>query len=95
MVPPIVDTRQLGMLSVTSPGVPADILTIAVVINRQGTVESVRAVNVPQNLAESIQLTNALSAVKSWRFHPATKRGVPVRYREIVPIAVARGPARR
>jgi len=82
------------MLSVTSPGVPTDILTIAVVISDQGRVESVRAVKLPKNLAESIQLTNALAAVKSWHFYPATKQGVPVRYRQLVPLPVSRGAAK-
>lgn len=89
VTPPIAITPQLqAMLMQVSPGIRVDVLTIAVIVNEHGTVDSVRAVNLPANLGESVMLTSALSAVKSWRFRPAVKDGAPVRYREIVPVRI-------
>ena len=82
--PTVVFPQLLSILRPTSPGVRLDALTIAIVVNADGTVDSVRGVNAPQNIGELVLLTQALSAVKSWRFSPATKDGAPVRYRHIV-----------
>ena len=84
--PSVVFPQLLSILRPTSPGVRLDALTIAIVVNADGTVDSVRGVNAPQNIGELVLLTQALSAVKSWRFSPATKDGSPVRYRHIVPL---------
>ena len=67
------------------------------VVDEHGKVDSVRAVNAPRNISESIVLTAALSTVKAWRFRPATKDGVPVRYVQVVPLSLVTGadPARR
>lgn len=65
---------------------------IAVVVNEAGTVDSVRSVNQPRTMAESLQLTSALSTVKSWQFRPATKDNIPVKYRLILPLRVATRP---
>jgi TonB family protein len=77
------------MLSQSSPGNRADVLTIAVVVNPNGTVDSVKAVNAPVTLGESVMLTAALSAVKAWHFRPAIKDGAPVKYRQIVPLRIS------
>lgn len=63
---------------------------IQVVVNEQGTVDSVKATIAPRTIGESIWVTNALSAMKAWRFQPAAKNGQPVRFRLIVPLQAAR-----
>ena len=63
-----------------------DDLTIVIVINPDGTVDSVRAEHALQGMGDTMLLTAALSAVKSWQFRPATKSGTPVRYRAVVPL---------
>lgn len=78
--------RLLASLEPSSPGVRLDALTIAVVVNPDGTVDSVKWMNAPQNMSELVLLTGALSVVKSWHFSPATRGGVAVRYRQIVPL---------
>jgi hypothetical protein len=87
VIPPAaVDPQLLRVLRPNSPGVRLDALTIAVVVNPDGSVESVRGVNAPLNIGESMLLTSALSVVKTWHFVPAIKDGTPVRYRKIVPL---------
>jgi len=54
-----------------------EIPQVEVVISAAGEVESVRLVNEPAGVHAAMML----SAVKNWRFHPATRDGVPVRYR--------------
>jgi hypothetical protein len=78
--------RLLAGLHPSSPKVRFDALTIAVVVNPDGSVDSVRGLVAPENISEVLLLTEALSAVKSWRFSPATRDGAPVKYRQIVPI---------
>jgi hypothetical protein len=87
VTPPVpVLPRLLGGLRPTSPGVRLDALKIAVVVNGDGTTESVSGVTRPENMGEYVLLTAALSAVKGWQFTPAMKDGVPVRYRLVVPL---------
>jgi hypothetical protein len=78
--------RLLAGLHPSSPKVRFDALTIAVVVNPDGSVDSVRGLVAPENISEVLLLTEALSAVKSWRFSPATRDGAPVKYRQVVPI---------
>jgi hypothetical protein len=60
------------------PGVRSeDLSDVEVVVSATGGVESVKLVT--QSVA--VPATMMLSAVKNWRFHPATKDGHPVRYR--------------
>jgi len=73
-------------LNATRPGIRLDLLNIAIVVSSDGKVESARGLTDPQNLAEFILLTDALTVVKAWEFAPATKNGVAVRYREVVPV---------
>lgn len=95
VIPPTpIMPQLLGFLHPSSPGVRFDALTIAVVVNADGTVESVKGVNEPQNVGESLLLTSALSVVKSWHFRPATKDGAPVKFRHIVPLREVTGSAR-
>jgi hypothetical protein len=90
--PRALSPQLLAMLSQQSPGVRPDVMMIAVLINEQGTVDSVQAVNNPVSLSESVMLTGALSAVKTWHFRPAVKDGVPVKYRQVVPLRLRANP---
>jgi hypothetical protein len=78
--------RLLAGLTPSSPRVRLEALTIAVIVNEDGAVDSVRGLVAPENLSEAVLLTQALSMVKSWRFSPAMRDGEPVKYRQIVPI---------
>jgi hypothetical protein len=80
-------SRLVAGLQPTSPGVRLDALTIAVVVNPDGTVDSVRGLVAPENMSETLLLTQALSIVKSWRFSPATRDGAPVKYRQVIPVS--------
>jgi hypothetical protein len=83
VIPPTVLFSQLpGPSPVFTP--QHDIPALEVFVNEKGTVDSVRAIARPRNIAESVVLTNGLSAAKAWRFRPATKEGRAVRYRLIV-----------
>ena len=57
---------------------------IEILVNELGTVDSVKAHLPPKTLGESVVVTSALSAAKSWRFRPALREGKPVRYRLLV-----------
>ena len=59
---------------------PQDIGRIELIIGSDGIVESVKLVAVPGNVPHSM----LLSAVKAWKFEPAMKDGMPVRYRQSV-----------
>jgi len=87
VVPPVASApNQLGRLP---RGVRReDIAAIEVVVNRKGTVESVRAQLRPQTLADAAVITMSLSAAKAWHFRPATKDGEPVKYRKVIPVTV-------
>jgi len=89
VIPPSAMYTQLsGILSTESPGIRTEVLTIAVVVNENGKVNSVKAVTPPRNIGESLVLLGALSAIKSVQFRPAMKDGVPVNYNLIVPVRV-------
>ena len=53
---------------------------IEVVVNERGTVDSARAKTAPRTIGEASDFMGKLSAIKTWRFHPAMKLGRPVRY---------------
>ncbi|MFO7691452.1 MAG: hypothetical protein R6V57_00045 [Vicinamibacterales bacterium] len=60
------------------PGVRADALPeVEIVVSAAGEVESVKLVTEQAGVLPSMML----SAIKSWRFRPATRDGEPVRYR--------------
>jgi hypothetical protein len=63
-------------------------VAILVLVNVEGTVDSVNATMEPRTLGESILVYNGLSIAKTWRFHPASKNGRPVRYRLRVPLSM-------
>ena len=88
VVPPTpILPRLLAGLRPSTPGIRPSVLTVAVIVAPDGTVESVRGLVAPQSMGETVLLTEALSAVKSWRFSPATKDGEPVKYEQVVPLA--------
>jgi hypothetical protein len=86
--PSALSTQMSGILSTESPGIRTEVLTIAVVVSENGQVLSVRAVNPPRNIGESLVLYGALASVKSVQFRPARKQGIPVKYRLIVPVRI-------
>ena len=47
------------------------------VVSPAGDVESVKLLTQPTGVGPAMML----SAIKNWRFHPATRDGQPVRYR--------------
>jgi hypothetical protein len=92
VVPPaLVEPGVLRMSSPISTGIRIEAMRIALIVDRDGTVESARPVVSPQNLGEALVLSQALSAAKAWRFHPATRNGRPVKFRHVVAFTVAPG----
>lgn len=76
VVPPVLDRSRLPKNP--RPDVSQEQLAqVEVVISATGEVESVRLVTEPVR----VQALMMLSAVKNWRFQPATRDGLPVRYR--------------
>ena len=61
---------------------PEDIARIELVVNPQGSVDSVKLVGQPR-----INDAMLLSAAKAWRFRPANKNGTPVSYRMTISVA--------
>ena len=59
---------------------------VEVIVSEKGEVERAKLISVPNNVHESM----LLSAIKAWHFTPAEKDGVAVRYRQVIPITVAR-----
>jgi outer membrane biosynthesis protein TonB len=63
------------------PGIPVDTLTqIQVIVTAAGEVESAKVVGGPRSYFDGM----FLSAIKAWRFQPATKDGKPVSYRQTI-----------
>jgi hypothetical protein len=60
---------------------------VQIVVNENGTVDSVKATVSPKTIGETILMTSGLSIAKAWRFDPAVKDGRPVRYSLIVPLS--------
>ena len=62
------------------------LVRIELVVLPDGTVQSVKLLNNPYNIHESM----FLSAAKAWKFKPAIKNGRPVAYRKIITIGFSR-----
>lgn len=60
------------------------VLSIEILVNETGGVESVRGRPQPATLGAALQSNLALQVVKTWRFSPARKEGQPVKYRTTV-----------
>ena len=86
--PRVLRPQLLSILRPTNAEVRLDALMITLVVNADGKVDSVRGITEPQNMAEFLQLTSALSVVKTWEFQPATRNGKPVAFREVIPLKV-------
>ena len=59
-------------------------LMFDVVIDETGRVESVKSLQAAATMGNTLRLTMNLSAAKSWRFQPAMKDGLHVKYRHTV-----------
>lgn len=66
----------------------ADQSMIDVVVNSDGSVALVTAQRRPRSLDEALIMTMSLSAAKAWRFKPALKDGLPVRYRQVITVSL-------
>jgi hypothetical protein len=85
VVPPVPYNEHLPAgLQLVPPGVRPDELVISYVVNQEGVVEAAKPLTRPNSLAESLVLADAISAVKSWTFDPATKDGRAVRFQQMV-----------
>lgn len=62
---------------------PKHLGRIELVVRGDGTVESVKFLGQPRDVIDTL----FLSVAKAWRFQPATKNGMPVRYRKTIWIA--------
>ncbi len=87
VVPPIVNRpQQLWRMSGGAQTAPP--VSVMVVVNERGTVESAQAMQPQNNLGDAMAVTMSLSAVKTWHFSPALRNGVPVKYRQIVSVTL-------
>jgi hypothetical protein len=76
-------TPPVGLRPQISRQLPADtsqLVPVEILVGRDGTVEFVKLVGPPRDIRESM----LLSAIKAWRFTPAMKNGIPVKYRKTV-----------
>ena len=61
-----------------------DVGVVEAIVSARGTVEKVRLISPP----ESVHQAMILSAIKTWRFRPAERDGLPVRYRQLITVAI-------
>ncbi len=83
VTPPVTLRLQLPAVSERTPWRENNGVVEAVV-SAAGEVERVRLVSPPESIHQSM----ILSAIKTWRFRPAEKDGVAVRYRHLIPVAI-------
>jgi protein TonB len=84
LVPPVSVWPKLP--SEPPPGVRLeDLPLLELVISKTGEVESVKLLSTRSG---SVRTSMMLSAVKAWRFEPATKEGRPVRYRHRLRVTI-------
>ena len=77
---------NLSQLEARSDAESGQVGLVQVTISERGEVERARLLSAP----DSIHGSMLLSVVKAWKFSPATKDRVPVRYRQVIPILAAR-----
>lgn len=63
---------------------PQDVAAVTIVVGEDGRVESATLIRRPATFHDQVAATLGLSAVKTWRFHPAMRTGWPVKYRTTV-----------
>jgi Gram-negative bacterial TonB protein C-terminal len=86
-VTPPVMLSPLVPKTATQPRADALPGAVRILVNENGTVESAKATVNPRTMSEAILITNALQAVTTWRFQPATKAGKAVRYSLLIPLS--------
>ena len=59
---------------------------VEAIVSARGDVERVKLLSLP----ESVHQAMILSAIKIWRFRPAELHGLPVRYRQLIEVAIPR-----
>ena len=59
---------------------------VEAIVSASGDVEKVKLISPP----ESVHQAMILSAIKTWHFRPAERDGLPVRYRQLIPVAIPR-----
>jgi hypothetical protein len=87
VVPPVPDSSQQLWLMPASPR-RSDQIRIEIVVDERGAVQSARATERTDSLADAAALTMSLSAVKSWHFTPALKDGRPVKFRMFMTLTI-------
>ncbi len=87
VVPPVPDSsQQLWRMPASTRR--SDLVTIEIVVDERGAVQSVKATHFPDSLADTAALMMSLSAVKSWHFSPALKDGRPVKFRQMLSLTM-------
>ena len=81
--PPVLLERIDGWERLRRPGRPAYKATVSVRIDETGRVESVKILESNDRSTDPF----ISRAVQQWRYKPATRDGVPVRYTEVVSVA--------
>ncbi|HKY23344.1 MAG TPA: hypothetical protein VJM31_19160 [Vicinamibacterales bacterium] len=61
-----------------------DVAIVDVIVGLSGDVESVKVRRAPSTMGEAMVVVMTSSAAKTWRFSPAVRNGVPVKYRKSV-----------
>jgi TonB family protein len=79
-VEPPIGVRPLLARQLPQAIQPEDLTRVEVVVSIDGSVESVRLIDPPRSVIDSM----ILSAAKAWQFEPAVKDGKPVRYRKTI-----------
>ena len=83
VTPPVTIRRKLPTLVENAPWYD-EVGVVEAIVSAAGEVEKVRLVSPP----ESVHQAMILSAIKTWRFRPARMNGQPVRYRQLIPVAI-------
>ena len=85
VTPPVTLRLRLPVVPDTAPW-DEEVGVVEAIVSAAGEVEKVRLVQPPESIHEAM----ILSAIKTWRFHPAERDGHAVRYRQLIPVAVPR-----
>lgn len=86
VTPPVAQRTDVRIPDELRRGLPTSDVIAEVVVSAKGTVESVTV----RQSTNSVLSALVSRAAKDWRYRPATKAGVPVRYRMMVKLVVSR-----